>query len=63
MQTAKVGSLLSELVNIMYGFPQGASLGPFLFNIYFCDLCIINKDINFPSYAGDITPFVTGNEF
>ena len=62
-QTTKVGTLFSELLNIIYGVPQQCSLGLFLFTTYFCDLVIVNKDINFPSYADDTIPFITGMTF
>ena len=63
MQTTKVGSSFSELLNIIYGVPQGSILGPLLFIIYICDLFIVNKDVNFSSYADDTTPFITGMSF
>ena len=63
MQTTKVGSSLSELLNIIYSVPQGSILGPLLFIIYICDLFIVNKDINFSSYANDTSPFITGMNF
>ena len=63
MQTTKVGPLFSELLNIIYGVPQGSILGPLLFIIYICDLFIVNKDVNFSSYADDTTPFITGMSF
>ena len=60
MQTTKVGSSFSELPNIIYGVPQASIFGPLLFTIYICDLFIVNKDVNFSSYADDTTPFITG---
>ena len=60
IQTTKVDSSFSELLNIICGVPQGSILGPLLFIVYICDLFIVNKDVNFSSYADDITPFITG---
>ena len=62
-QTTKVGASFSELLNIIYGVPQGSILGPLLFIIYICDLCIVNKDVNFSGYAEDTTPFITSMSF
>ena len=58
-QTTKVGSLFSELLNIVFGIPQGSILVPRLFVIYICDLFIVNKEVNFCNYADDATPFIT----
>ena len=62
-QTTKVGASFSKLLNIIYGVPQGSILGPLLFIIYFCDLFIAIKDVNFSSYADDTTPFIIGMSF
>ena len=64
-QTTKVGSTFSELLNIIYCVPQGSIFGPLLFiiYIYICDLFLVNKDVNFPSYADGTTPFITGMSF
>ena len=62
-QTTKVGSSFSELLNIIFGVPQGSIIGPLLFIIYICDFFIVNKDVNFSSYAGDTTPFIPGISF
>ena len=36
-------------------------LGPFLFNIFFCDLIFIINDVEFASYSDDNTPFFVGD--
>ena len=34
---------------------------PLLFNILICDIFFIANEINFANYAGDNTPFVSGD--
>ena len=62
-QITKVDSSFSELLNIIYGVPQGSILGSLLFIICICDLFIVNKEVNFSSYADDTTPFITSMSF
>ena len=62
-QTTKAGSSFRELLNIIFGVPQGSILGSLLFIIYICHLFIVNKKVNFYSYADDTTPFITGMSF
>ena len=55
-QTNKLGLSFSQLLNIIYGVPHGSILGPLLFIVYICSLFIVNKEVNFSSYADDTTP-------
>ena len=36
-------------------------MGPFLFNIFICDMLLILKTVNFISYADNNTPFEVAN--
>ena len=47
---------------MIYGVAQGWIVGTLLFVIYISDLFIVNKEVNFSSYADD-TPFITGMSF
>ena len=62
-QTNKLGLSFSQLLNIIYGVPHGSILGPLLFIVYICSLFIVNKEVNFSSYADDTTPFITSMSF
>ena len=64
VQVTKVGSYYSEILDIIFGVPQGSILGPLLFNINIIDLFLIEHyRSDFSNYADDTTPYNCGNTF
>ena len=57
-QRTKVASFYRSLEAILSGVPQSSILGPFLFNIFMCDMFLILKATYFTGYADDNAPFV-----
>ena len=60
-QRTKIGNSYSPCEGITHGVPQGSILGPFLFNIFLCDMFFILHDIEIASYADDTTPYGSAN--
>ena len=61
-QRVKVGSSLSERLEIILGVPQGSILGPILFNVFINDLLLFIKETDICNFADDTTLYVCGKE-
>ena len=62
-QKTKVGSSLSDLLDILHGVPQGSILGHLLFNINLCDLFLSESGSEFSNFADDTTPYECGKNY
>ena len=56
-QMVKVVNAYSSWKEIFHGIPQGSILGPFIFNIFLCDLFYFLEGVAVVSYADDTTPY------
>ena len=56
----KVNDYFSDFIDLLLGVPAGSFLGPFLFNIYICDLLFFVEEDNVTSYADDTAPYSNG---
>ena len=51
----------SKYCKILFGVPQGSTLGPLLFNIYTWDMFYDINDFYIASYADDNTPYASSS--
>ena len=56
-QKTKVCFSFSDLLNILYGVPQGSILAPFAFNISLCYLFPSEYSTEFTNFADDTTSY------
>ena len=60
-QRVKVNEAYSYWKDIIFGVPQGSTLGPLLFDIHLCGLFYFLEDFDIASYADD-TPIYTSEK-
>ena len=58
-QRTKVNNTYSTYSDILFGVPQGSTLGPLLFNIYISDMFYGTDICNIASYADYNTPYTS----
>ena len=58
-QITRINNSYSEWIAVMFGVPQGSSLGPLLCKIFLADLFPIHSDIDIANFAVDNTPYLS----
>ena len=58
-----MSSPFSDLLDILYGVPQGSILSPLLFNINLCDLFMSEHGSEFTNFANDTAPCKCGKNY
>ena len=53
----KINNSFSSQSEILFGVPQGSILGPWLFNIFICDMFYFMANFEIASYVDGSTPF------
>ena len=61
-QIVKVGSFLSEWLEIILGIPQESILGPILFNVFINDLLLFMKEADICNFADDTSLYACGKD-
>ena len=56
----KVGSFLSEWLDIILGLPQGSTLGLILFNVFISDLRLLIKETDIFNFLDDTILYAGG---